>query len=161
MSGFTITAAVQSDLADVRAMFAAYALSLPVDLGAQGFEAELANLPGPYGAPGGALLIARSDTGEALGCIAFRRLDADACEVKRLYVLPSARGMGLGKALIAAVIAEARRARYRLMKLDTLPTMQAAIAIYRDHGFVPIEPYGSYPYPGLMCLGKTLAPTPG
>jgi len=161
MTGFNITAAAQSDLADVRALFAAYAGSLPVDLGAQGFDAELASLPGPYGAPGGALLIARSDAGEALGCIALRRLDADACEVKRLYVLPKARGMRLGKALIAAVIAEARGAGYRQMKLDTLPHMQPAIAVYRDHGFVPIAPYGSYPYPGLMCLGKTLAATSG
>lgn len=161
MSGFNIAAAVQNDLADVRAMFAAYAVSLPVDLGAQGFDDELANLPGPYGAPGCALLIARSATGEALGCIALRRIDADVCEVKRLYVLPAARGKGIGNALIAAVIGEAQRAGYRQMKLDTLPNMQAAIAIYRDHGFVPIAPYGSYPYPGLMCLGKTLAPTSG
>ena len=156
MNAFNIIPATSGDLADVRALFAAYAGSLPVDLGAQGFDAELASLPYPYAAPGGTLLIARSNSGEALGCIGLRQIDANSCEVKRLYVLPAARGMGLGKALITALIAEARGAGYRQMKLDTLPHMQSAIAVYRDHGFVPIAPYGSYPYPGLMCLGKTL-----
>lgn len=102
------------------------------------------------------MLLARSPDGEALGCIALRPLDARACEVKRLYVAPSARGLGLGRALIEALAAEAQRLGYSEMKLDTLPEMAAAIALYRKLGFAPIPPYGSHPYPGLICLGKAL-----
>lgn len=156
MPTFIIDAAERADLPDVADLFRAYAAALPVDLNAQRFIEELAGLPGAYAPPRGALLLARAPDGESLGCIALRKLDARACEVKRLYVAPAARGLGLGRALVNALAAEAQRLGYSEMKLDTLPEMAAAIALYRSLGFAPIPPYGSHPYPGLICLGKPL-----
>lgn len=153
---FRITQATANDLADVSALFHAYAATLPVDLNAQRFIEEVADLPGAYGAPAGALLIARSDDGGALGCVALRRLDDAACEMKRLYVDPATRGSGLGRALVEAVIEQGRRLGYREIKLDTLPHMQSALALYRRLGFKQIAPYGNHPYPGLICLGRPL-----
>ena len=157
MTGFVIAQANKSDLADVTALFRAYAAGLPVNLGPQGFERELAELPGAYGPPQGALL-ARGDDGTALGYAALRLLDDATCEVKRLYVRPGMRGNRLGKALVGAIIDRARELRYGEIKLDTLEHMQAAIALYRSFGFAPIPPYGTHPYEGLVCLGKTLTP---
>jgi putative acetyltransferase len=158
MTQFTVAPAGPADLADVAALFRAYSAALAVDLGPQGFEAELAELPGAYVPPRGALLLARDQDGNALGCIALRPLTEVVCEVKRLYVRPEARGTGLGKALVAAALDEAARLGYREIKLDTLEHLQAAIALYRSFGFAPIPPYGTHPYEGLVCLGKTLAP---
>ena len=152
----TIGAPAPDELPAVANLFQAYAATLPVDLNAQRFIAEVANLPGAYGAPDGALLIARGNDGAALGCIALRRLDDAACEMKRLYVDPAARSSGLGRALLEAAIKTARRLGYREMKLDTLPHMLAARALYRRFGFKQIAPYGSHPYPGLICLGRSL-----
>jgi GNAT superfamily N-acetyltransferase len=154
MRPFTIAAAETGDLADAAALFRAYAAGLDVDLRFQGFEQELADLPGAYAPPQGALLLARGENDGALGCIALRRLDASACEMKRLYVRPAARGTGLGRALVAAVLAEATRLGYREMKLDTLPRLDAAVALYRGFGFQPIPPYGDHPYEGTLCFGK-------
>ena len=134
-----IAAATAADVADVRGLFEAYAASLEIDLGYQGFAAELAGLPGSYAPPAGALLLARDAAGPALGCVALRPLaDAGVCEMKRLYVAPAARGLGLGAALVAAILAEARRIGYREIRLDTLPTMASAIALYRRAGFAEI-----------------------
>jgi ribosomal protein S18 acetylase RimI-like enzyme len=154
---FTIRAAsALDDLASVRALFQAYAASLPVDLGYQDFATELATLPGAYGPPGGALLIARNRAGEPLGCVGLRPLRDDACEMKRLYVDPAARGLGLGRALMAAVVAEATRLGYREIRLDTLPTMRAAIAMYHAAGFAPIPPYYDTAPAGTLFLGRDL-----
>jgi putative acetyltransferase len=153
MRPFTIAPAETGELADAAALFRAYAAALDVDLGFQGFEQELADLPGAYAPPQGALLLARGED-DALGCIALRRLDESACEMKRLYVRPAARGTGLGRALVAAVLAEAARLGYREIKLDTLPQLDAAIALYRSFGFQPIPPYGDHPYEGTLCFGK-------
>lgn len=144
------------DLAEVAGLFRDYSASLGVDLSLQGFEAELAALPGQYGPPRGELLLARSPGGAALGCIALRPLTGEACEIKRLYVRAEARGNGLGKALVGAIVEAARALGYGKVKLDTLPTMTAAIGLYRSLGFEVIPDYGSAPYPGLICLGKTL-----
>ena len=154
MQTFTIAPAEAGDLADVAALFRAYAAALDIDLGVQGFEQELAELPGAYAPPHGALLLARGEEGAALGCVAIRRLDASAGEMKRLYVRPGARGTGLGKALLAAVVAEATRLGYREIKLDTLPQLVKAITLYRDFGFQPIPPYGDHPYEGTICFGR-------
>jgi GNAT superfamily N-acetyltransferase len=143
------------DMAAVAGLFRDYAATLPIDLSHQGFEAELAALPGPYGAPDGAVLIARDDTG-VLGCIAIKQLEPGVGEIKRLYLKPQARGLGLGKALIRAILDEAARLGYGTVKLDTLPHMQAAIALYQGFGFAPCAPYGSHPYPGLLCFSKAL-----
>ena len=130
----------------------AYAASLGIDLGFQGFEDELASLPGKYAPPTGALLLARS-AGKALGCVALRQLDADGrCEMKRLYVTPGGRGLGLGRRLAEAVIAEAQHLGYREMCLDTLRSMQRAIALYRSLGFVETGAYYATPIAGTAFL---------
>ena len=138
-------------------MFRAYAASLPIDLGYQDFETELSTLPGKYAAPGGALLLARDAAGAAIGCVALRPMaDAGCCEMKRLYVAPAARGLGLGRALLDAILAEAVRLGYREIRLDTLPTMVEAIAMYRRHGFTPIAAYYATAPAGTLFLGRTL-----
>jgi len=147
----------KADLEDVAALFRAYAASLPVDLGYQGFEAELAGLPGKYAPPAGSLLIARAPSGEALGCVAMRPIEAESiCEMKRLYVTPASRGMGLGSALVQAIVERARDAGYREMRLDTLPTMQAARAMYARAGFREIDAYYPTPVEGTIFLALPL-----
>ena len=142
-------------LRDARALFLEYASSLGFDLRFQDFDHEVASLPGEYAPPRGALLLAREE-GRAIGCIALRPLDEQACEMKRLYVRPEARGRGLGRLLCDALIAEAQAAGYSRMKLDTIPQMAAAIALYRALGFVPTEPYRYNPLPGAMFMELVL-----
>jgi ribosomal protein S18 acetylase RimI-like enzyme len=153
-----MSASTPADMAAAAALFRDYAASLPVDLAMQGFAEELASLPGVYAPPHGALLLAK-DGETVLGCIALKPLAPGVAEIKRLYVKPEARGLKLGAALIAAIIQEAQRLEYRELKLDTLPHLQAAIALYRRAGFEAIALYGSHEYPGLICLGKTLPNT--
>lgn len=145
------------DLAAVAELFRAYADGLGVDLSYQGFEAELAGLPGPYAPPAGALLLARGARGEPLGCVGMRPLAVDGCcEMKRLYVAAEGRGLGLGRALAEAIVGAAALAGYREMRLDTLPAMAAALALYRDLGFAPIAPYYDTPVAGTRFLAKPL-----
>ena len=161
MPDFKISpASTAADLAAVAGLFGDYAASLSIDLNLQAFDAELAALPGPYQAPAGALLLARGpntrvQSAAPLGCIALKPLDGDGvCEIKRLYIRPEARGAGLGEALVAAVVAAAKAAGHAEIRLDTLAEMTAARALYRRFGFVDIAPYGTFPYPGLICLGR-------
>ncbi len=132
----------------MRRLFREYQQDLGIDLCFQSFEAELASLPGRYAPPDGVLLLgyAGSD-GDAVGCTAVRPLDAPAgtCELKRLFVRPSARSTGLGRMLLDAAVAFARERGYRAMRLDTLPAMERAIAMYRRAGFVDCEPYTNTP----------------
>jgi ribosomal protein S18 acetylase RimI-like enzyme len=108
------------------------------------FEREMAELPGRYAPPEGRLLVAFS--GDLLaGCVALRKLDAGIGEMKRLYVRPEFRHGGLGKLLVAQVIAEARGAGYQMLRLDTLPSMERAVALYRAFGFEEIPPYSDNP----------------
>ncbi len=147
-----------ADLEVAVRLFDAYASSLGIDLAFQGFAAELATLPGKYAAPAGELLLARDIQGEPLGCVGLRPMMSDGCcEMKRLYVSPQGRGLGLGRALIDAIIGEAVRIGYREMRLDTLPTMVEAIALYRKAGFMPIQPYYDTPLAGTIFLGRSLA----
>jgi len=126
----------------VRGFLREYADSLGVDLSFQDFESELADPLGFYEL----VLLAEG------GCVALRRIDERTCEMKRLYVRPSARGSGLGRQLAEAVIAEARARGYSRMLLDTLPQMTAAQALYRSLGFRDTEPYRHNPVPGATFL---------
>ena len=111
-----------AEITAVAALFREYVDWLGIDLTFQGFGEELAKLPGKYAAPKGELLLATTPAGEALGCVALQSLDgATVCEMKRLYVRPAARGLGIGAALVAAIIKTAEERGYAEMKLDTLP----------------------------------------
>ncbi|HWT10978.1 MAG TPA: GNAT family N-acetyltransferase [Roseomonas sp.] len=155
-AAFRIAAAAPDDVAAIAGLFRAYAASLPVDLGYQDFEAELAALPGKYAPPAGALLIARDAAGAPLGCVALRPMADGCCEMKRLYVAPAGRGLGLGRALAEAICAEARCLGYREIRLDTLPTMTEAQALYARLGFVPTAPYYDTPVAGTRFLARAL-----
>jgi putative acetyltransferase len=136
------------DIELLRTLFREYAESLGVDLSFQGFDDEVAALPGGYDA----LLVAQP----ALGCVGVRALEPGVCEMKRLYVRPAGRGSGLGRALALAAVARARGLGYERMRLDTLPTMHAAHALYRDLGFVEIPPYRHNPIPGSAFMELAL-----
>ena len=142
---------------DVRAIFREYADWLGFDLCFQGFEEELATLPGDYAPPSGRLYLAVCD-GRIAGCVALRKFDQGVCEMKRLYVRPEYRGRGLGKVLATTVIEEARKIGYKQMRLDTLPSMAAANRLYESLGFVDIEPYRDNPIEGARYLELALAP---
>ncbi len=152
-----IPAQTAADLAAAASLFRAYAASLPISLDYQDFEAELAELPGKYAPPRGALFLARNSAGAALGCVALRPFDgSEVCEMKRLYVAPGGRGLGLGRALAEVIIAEAARLGYREMRLDTLPSMTAAVSLYGSVGFQPIAAYYDTPIAGTLFFSKKL-----
>jgi putative acetyltransferase len=131
-----------ADIRAVQALFRGYAASLPFSLSYQGFEAELASLPGGYAPPDGCLLLARRGA-RCLGTVGLRGLGAGMAEIKRLYVVPAARGAGLGRMLLTRIVEEARQRRYSRVRLDSdRRSMAPAIALYRTLGFVEIPPYG-------------------
>ena len=117
----------------------------------EGFGEEIAGLPGPYSSPNGQLLLAELD-GCSAGCVALRKLDDGISEMKRMYVRPAFRGRHLGRQLAEAIITEARRLGYRAMRLDTLPSMMAARALYQSLGFRAIPRYNDNPGPGVIHL---------
>ena len=144
------------DRAVVEALFREYVGSLGEDISFQNVDDELAGLPGKYARPGGVVLIARE--GEAVaGGVAYRMLEPGVCEMKRLYVRPAFRGRGLARDLANELIENARERGYRTMLLDTLASMQAARALYRDLGFAPVEPYYDNPLPGTMYMALDLS----
>jgi GNAT superfamily N-acetyltransferase len=143
------------ELSLVRELFREYAAGLGVDLCFQGFESELAELPGRSARPAGGLWMAWCGT-EPAGCVALRPIDATTCEMKRLYLRPAFRGQGLGRRLAERVLTAARDAGYRQIYLDTMPSMGDAIRLYQTLGFTPIEPYCHNPVPGALFLGLEL-----
>ena len=153
------TPASTEELQYVRDLFAEYARTLGVDLCFQNFEAELSALPGDYGSPRGGLLIALVD-GLPAGCCALRALDgvdyANACEMKRLFVRPGFRGLGLGRKLVESTLEMARLAAYDCVLLDTLDDMEAARALYEELGFEEIPPYYYNPIAGTHYLKADL-----
>lgn len=144
------------ELEDVRTLFMEYARSLDFSLCFQSFDEEVARLPGMYAPPKGALLLARVD-GEAAGCAGLHELEDGIAEMKRLFVRPRYRDLGLGRALAQRILDEARAIGYRRLRLDTIQgTMDPAIRLYRRMGFVPIEPYRSNPIAGALYMELAL-----
>ena len=139
----------------VRGLFQDYAAALDVDLDFQDFDGELAGLPGPYSPPEGRLLYAASG-GESAGCVGLKKLEGECCEMKRLFVCPAFRGLGVGRRLAEEVIGEARSIGYARMRLDSLPGMEAAQALYRQLGFAVIAPYYDNPVPGTVFMELAL-----
>jgi len=144
-------ASTPEEIDETRALFLEYAASLEIDLCFQGFEAELASLPGKYAPPAGALILARVD-GAVAGCVALRPLGDGICEMKRLYVRDAFRGLGVGRTLAERIIAEARSRGYRAIRLDTLGRLVAARALYESLGFREIEPYIYNPTPDVQFM---------
>lgn len=156
--GFIVPESV-SELEETRRIFQEYAASLQVDLCFQDFGNELTNLPGDYAAPRGTLLTALVN-GAVAGCCALRPLDAtdyaNACEMKRLYVRPTFRRLGLGRDLAERILDAARQVGYDCVLLDTLDEMEAARALYQDLGFEEIPPYYHNPNAGAHYLKADL-----
>ena len=145
-----------ADLDSVRALFTEYAGSLGFSLGYQGFDAELAGLPGKYAAPEGALLLAKVD-GVAAGVVALRKLEPGIAEMKRLYVRPAHHGRSIGRKLAEAVLETARTLGYRRLRLDTISgKMDTAVKLYHSMGFAEIAPYYDSPVPGTTYLELVL-----
>lgn len=146
-----------ADIATTRTLFEEYQKSLGFSLCFQNFDAELAGLPGAYAPPEGRLLLALS-AAEPAGCIALRKIENDICEMKRLWVRPAFRGTGLGRRLVETLMADARGIGYRRIRLDTLPSMAAAQALYLSLGFTDIPPYNDHPIEGTRFMEAILPP---
>ncbi len=139
-----------------RDLFRDYAHELSEDLCFQNFEQELAHIDEIYAPPQGVALLAGRDE-DFVGCVAVRALEyPTVCEMKRMYVAPRARGLGLGRKLAQAALEEARRLNYQVMRLDTLGRLQAALYLYRELGFYEIEPYYDNPLAQVVYLEKRL-----
>ena len=144
-----------AELDVVRSLMREYQQRLGVDLCFQNFEAELAALPGSYEPPTGRLLLAHHDN-QPVGCVALQRITRSRGEMKRLYVPPGARGLGVGRTLVSQILTEAQAIGYSEIVLDTLPNMVEAQRLYQQFGFRDIEPYRPNPIPGVRYLAKTL-----
>ena len=148
-------AAIPDDLATVRELFLEYAESLEFSLCFQGFDQELQNLPGCYARPDGCLLLAKTES-ETLGVVGMRPLGQGYCEMKRLYLRPQARGLGIGRCLIEAVLSVACERGYRAMRLDTLKSMETARTLYQAYGFEEIAAYYENPLPEATYYERPL-----
>jgi putative acetyltransferase len=150
------------DLEAAIALFTAYTTALGIDLAFQDFATEMASMPGKYVPPKGELLLAKDAAGHAIGCVALRPLPVHGeyvCEMKRLYVSPEGRGTGAGRKLAETVIEVAESIGYQEMRLDTLPSMSAALKLYAGLGFVGILPYYETPLEGTRFLSLKLPRT--
>ncbi len=143
------------DAAAVLDIWREFVDSPSVSLDYQGNEEEFADLPGKYAAPEGRVLVAERHS-KLVGCIAFRKVNSDICEMKRLYVRPEGRGLGLGLQLTRRLIAEAIEVGYAEMRLDVLAEFENARAIYESLGFAPADPISFNPLPGTSFLGLAL-----
>ncbi len=146
-----VSARGEKDLRQAKILFEEYAATLDFALDFQNFEEEVASLPGGYIPPEGCLLLALHRN-QVAGCVALRKIDRDTCEMKRLFVRPSFRHLGIGKSLAQNVIQEAKKKGYTRMRLDTVPSMKEARALYKKLGFEPIPSYCHNPIPGAVFL---------
>jgi len=146
-----VPAHTKKDLRQAKILFEEYAATLDFALDFQNFEEELAGLPGGYAPPEGCLLLALYRD-QVAGCVALRRIDRDICEMKRLFVRPAFRHLGIGKSLAQTVIQEAKKKGYTRMRLDTVPSMREARVLYGSLGFGPIPSYCHNPIPGAVFL---------
>ena len=146
------------DFEDARRLFVAYAQWLNVDLTFQDFRKELDSLPAMYSAPKGGILLARDSEGNAIGCIGFRpfRSGGKICEMKRLYVLPEGRGLGLGRLLVGTVLDKAKACGFIEIRMDSLPHMVEAISLYKQLGFEAIPSYFYNPHGEAVFVAKEL-----
>jgi ribosomal protein S18 acetylase RimI-like enzyme len=156
MGSVVVRAQTNAEYGAARALFEEYAALLGVDLGFQGFAAELKQLPAMYGPPSGCLWLARMDEA-VVGCVGVRRLSADNCEMKRLYVRDAVRGVGVGRSLVLAAINSANAMGYQRMLLDTLVDMVGARHLYAALGFRDCEPYCHNPVAGTTFMALDLA----
>ena len=140
----------------IRSLFIEYWEWLQFDPCFQDFEQELKDLPGAYAPPSGCILLA-VEADQAVGCVALRPIGDGICEMKRLYIQPPYRGRGLGRQLVGRIIDEAKARDYRAMRLDTLPVMHEALALYDAFGFIETEPYTEHRAPGAKYLELTLS----
>lgn len=152
-----ITQAISAKhIEDAKTLFREYETWLGMSLCFQGFEEELATLPGKYAPPRGRLYVAYDETGP-LGCIALREIAIGICEMKRLFLREAARGKGVGVRLIEQVITDAREIGYEKMRLDTYPPkMGKAVNLYEAHGFYEIPAYYDNPHDGVLYMEKIL-----
>jgi ribosomal protein S18 acetylase RimI-like enzyme len=142
-------------LKSIKMLFEEYANSLDFDLDFQDFDKELVNLPGNYSSPKGCLLLVKEE-GEIAGCVALRELSEGVCEMKRLYIKPQFRDLGIGRALAEAIIEKAQKIGYTHMRLDTAPSMHAARALYASLGFKEISSYRYNPIEGAVFMELSL-----
>lgn len=142
---------LETDIKFIRELFKEYAAFLGFDLDFQDFKKELDELPGEYSPPDGCILLAKAN-GKIAGCVALRKMDENICEMKRLYVRPGFRGKGIGRKLSVAIVDKAREIGYEYMRLDTVPAMKEAIALYHSLGFKEIKPYRYNPIGGATFM---------
>ena len=141
---------------NARKLFREYETWLDVDLCFQSFEEELGALPGKYAPPSGGLFLATVD-GKIAGCVAFRKIEVEICEMKRLFVREDFRGYGLGKKLIEKMFEKAREAGYKSVRLDTLADkMPSAIMLYKSFGFKEIESYYETPLQNTIFMSRDI-----
>ncbi|MDT7603481.1 MAG: hypothetical protein QOF61_1478 [Acidobacteriota bacterium] len=154
---FVKEATSDEEIAEARQLVIEMVEALGINLDFQNFEKEIAGFPGDYSPPTGCVLIA-NEGGKPVGCVALRKIDESVCEMKRLYVRPQFHSRGWGKLLAVAAIKRARSLGYERMRLDTLPTMRAAAALYHALGFEEIEAYRFNPVEGTLFMELKLPP---
>ena len=143
------------DIPEVRAMLREYVAWIGLDLAFQEIDEEIADLPGDYDEPTGALLVAEENH-HLIGMIALRPLTGSICEMKRLWVRPEGRGRGVAKELVAQILEQARHLNYDEIRLDTLPMMTNAQSLYESLGFHDIAAYYKTPITGTRFMAKRL-----